>query len=196
MNTYYQMTELEQWTEDLFRRLGVSHPSRISIEYLSERLNIWVHYLDVPSKAVEAAAGTYSMFLDSRLSPERQRLDFLHELCHLLRHAGDGTLLPGRYTPAQEDEADRFVPYAAIPFSLFSSLPVPDKRTEAIDYVAETFQVPEELALHRIDQIQRRILQGQLLAVAESARGADNRNRSPRMASGGTRFYSSVHRKD
>ncbi|WP_249900067.1 ImmA/IrrE family metallo-endopeptidase [Paenibacillus sp. PK3_47] len=167
LHSYYQMTALEKWTEDLYQRLNVSQPSQITIEYIAERLNIWVHYLDVRSKSIEASAGMYSMFIDNRLPPELQRLEFLHELCHLLRHAGKHTLMPEHYTQAQQDESERFILYAAMPYSMISSLPVPELREDAILYIAEVFKVPCELALQRIDQIQRRVFQGQLIAVME-----------------------------
>lgn len=165
------MTALEQWTEDLYQRIGVRQPSDISIDYIADRLNIWVHYLDVRSKAVEAAAGMYSVYIDNRLPPELQRLEFLHELCHLLRHAGKSTLMPAEFTQAQRDESERFILYASMPYSMISKGTLPELRDDAVAELAVTFQVPVPLAVQRIDQIQRRIFQGQLMAVME--RGED-----------------------
>jgi len=166
MKSYYQMTVLEKWTEDLYKRLNLHQPSQISISYIAERLNIWVHYLDVRSKSIEASAGMYSLFIDNRLPANLQRLEFLHELCHLLRHGSDNqTLMPEHFTRAQEDESERFILYAATPYSMISRMTLPEQREDAISYLAAEFQVPAELALQRIDQIQRRVFQGQLLAV-------------------------------
>lgn len=166
MKSYYQMTVLEKWTEDLYKRLNLHQPSQISISYIAERLNIWVHYLDVRSKSIEASAGMYSLFIDNRLPANLQRLEFLHELCHLLRHGSDNqTLMPEHFTRAQEDESERFILYAATPCSMISRMTLPEQREDAISYLAAEFQVPAELALQRIDQIQRRVFQGQLLAV-------------------------------
>lgn len=167
MQSYYQMTALEKWTEDLYQRIGVLRPAQISIDYIAERLNIWVHYLDVRSKSIEAAAGMYSMFIDNRLPPELQRLEFLHELCHLLRHAGNQTLMPAHFTQAQKDESERFILYSAMPYSMISARTLPERREDAAYEIAAVFQVPGELAMQRIDQIQRRIFQGQLMAVME-----------------------------
>jgi len=168
MKSYYQMTALEQWTEDFYERLGITEPAQISVGYISDRLNMWVHYLAVRSKGIEASAGMYSMFIDSRLTPALQRLEFLHELCHLLRHAGNHTLMPERFSQAQEDEADRFLLYAAMPYSMICRRVLPEIRSDAVSYLAAEFQVPPELAMQRVDQIQRRIFQGQLLAVMET----------------------------
>jgi hypothetical protein len=48
---------------------------------------------------------------------------------------------------------------------MISRMTLPEQREDAISYLAAEFQVPSELALQRIDQIQRRVFQGQLLAV-------------------------------
>lgn len=165
IKSYYQMTALEKWTEDLYERLGIREPSQITIANISERLNIWIHYLDVRSKGIEASAGMYSMFIDNRLPAGMQRLEFLHELCYLLRHAGNQSVMPEHYTQAQQDEADRFILYAAMPYSMISRRSLPELRSEAISVITTEFEVPRELAMQRIDQIQRRIFQGQLLAV-------------------------------
>lgn len=165
MKSYYQMTVLEKWTEDLYKRLSIHKPSQISIEYISERLNVWVHFLDVRSKGIEASAGMYSMFIDNRLPASLQRLEFLHELCHLLRHAGSHTLMTEHFTQSQQDESERFILYAAMPYSMISRMALPELREEAVSFLAAEFQVPTEMAIQRIDQIQRRVFQGQLLAV-------------------------------
>lgn len=129
MKSYYQMTVLEKWTEDLYKRLNLHQPSQISISYIAERLNIWVHYLDVRSKSIEASAGMYSLFIDNRLPANLQRLEFLHELCHLLRHGSDNqTLMPEHFTRAQEDESERFILYAATPCSMISRMTLPEQR--------------------------------------------------------------------
>ncbi|WP_151735805.1 ImmA/IrrE family metallo-endopeptidase [Paenibacillus tengchongensis] len=167
MYSYYQTTALEKWTEELYRRLEVHEPSQISVDYIAARLNIRVHYLEMRSKAMEASAGMYTMFLDSRLPAAWQRLEFLQELCHLLRHAGSSTLMPQHFTRGQQDESERFLLYAAMPISLISRLPVPEQREAAIAFLAAAFEVPGALAMQRIDQIQRRIFQGQLIAVME-----------------------------
>ncbi|MNJ64526.1 hypothetical protein D3C77_604840 [compost metagenome] len=52
---------------------------------------------------------------------------------------------------------------------MFVKMEVPDQRFEAIPYLAEQFQVSLEIAEQRLDQIQRRILQGSLLAAAREA---------------------------
>lgn len=167
MYSYYQTTALEKWTEELYRQLNVREPAHISIDYIAARLNIRVHYLEMRSKAMEASGGMYTMFIDSRLPAAWQRLEFLQELCHLLRHSGSNALMPEQFTRGEQDESERFLLYAAMPISMISQLPVPEQREAAVSFLGAVFQVPGALALQRIDQIQRRIFQGQLIAVME-----------------------------
>ncbi|WP_438350420.1 ImmA/IrrE family metallo-endopeptidase [Paenibacillus sp. FA6] len=159
------MTALEEFLEDIYLQCNIIEPHQITVDEISHRLNVWVHYMDIRSRALESVAGMHSMFLDGRIPSEEQHLEFLHELCHLLRHAGNQTVLPELFTQAQEDEANLFVMYAAIPFSMFAKLSIPDQRGEAINYIARKFQVTHEFAEQRLDQIQRRELQGLFDAV-------------------------------
>lgn len=163
MLRFYETTPLEQYVENLYKVHGIHTPQQLIIEEISRRLNIWIHYEKVPSRALEATSGMYTMFLDSRLPAKRQYVDFLHELCHLLRHAGNQMKLPKSFTQAQEDEANNFVLYAAMPISMISKLSLPDNQTNAIRFLATTFRVPLNLAQQRLEQIQRRIYQGKLL---------------------------------
>lgn len=160
MFEHYRMTILEESLEATYATAGIIYPHQITVRELSQRLNVWVHFRSVSSRALEAASGMYSMFLDDRLPPDRQRLDFLHELCHLLRHAGNQMVLPESYTRMQEIEAEHFVLYAAMPFSMIRRMEIPDGRGSAIAVITESFNVPADLAEQRLDQLQRRTLRG------------------------------------
>ncbi|MFB6471253.1 ImmA/IrrE family metallo-endopeptidase [Paenibacillus glucanolyticus] len=89
---------------------------------------------------------------------------FFHELCHVLRHAGDQRKMPYLFKKAQEDEAEHFVLYASMPYFMISKLKFPDIRIDAINLLAATFKVPFKLAEKRLDQIQRREYEGNLLS--------------------------------
>lgn len=164
----YKMTSLEEFLELTYEEAGIIYPDQITVEELAYRLNVWVHYRPFTSRAMEAVSGKYSMLLDSRIPPDKQRLDFLHELCHLLRHAGNQMSLPESFTRMQEAEAEHFVLYASMPLSMIKRIELPDRRNEAIQSLSHTFGVPLSLAKCRVDQIQRRTLQGALDETAKS----------------------------
>ncbi|MEK4196035.1 ImmA/IrrE family metallo-endopeptidase [Paenibacillus sp. FSL L8-0323] len=167
MKSYYQTTYLEKWTEDLYTKLGIKTPSQLNIDTIARIINIWIHYKPIMSKGLELEPNMYTMNIDSRLTPERRWLDFLHELCHLLRHAGSQTVMPKQFTQAQENEADQFVLYAAIPFFMVRKMTLPLGRGEAIGYIAREFRVPLYFAKKRYEQIEERIAQGKLLSAFE-----------------------------
>ncbi|WP_068782012.1 ImmA/IrrE family metallo-endopeptidase [Paenibacillus sp. GM2] len=161
MVKHYRMTILEEFIEHTYVSAGITSPDQITIDELSTRLNVWVHYAEIGSRALEAVSGMYSMFIDSRLPKGQQRLDFLHELCHLLRHAGNQMTMPESYTQMQELEAEQFVLYAAMPSSMvFQLTPIMPTMVDAIPCLVDVFDVPPALAVKRIEQIKRRIIDG------------------------------------
>lgn len=162
MFLHYNTTVLEEYLESIYAEVGISNPYQITVEELAWRFNVWVHYKPISSRALEAVNSMYSMFLDSRIPADQQRLDFLHELCHLLRHAGNQIIMPESFTRMQETEAARFTLYASMPFSMISRLEFSDRRESAIHMLMQTFDVSLSLAEQRLDQIHRRCLQGML----------------------------------
>ncbi len=157
MYRYYQTTPLEQWIEQLWNKSGIIAPSQLNIDEVATRLDVWVHYMKNTSRALEYM-GLRSIMIDNRQAREDQWEDFLHELCHVLRHAGNQTTMPRLFCEGQEAEANRFVLYAAIPFFMLRSHRLPNRIDEAAEYIALQFGVTYELALKRLEQIQRRTL--------------------------------------
>ncbi|MCD1259479.1 ImmA/IrrE family metallo-endopeptidase [Paenibacillus athensensis] len=155
----YQPTPLEQWINQLFEQLDVTSPEHLNIGYLSGKLNIWVYYMDMGSMAVEQN-GLFSINIDRRLSRQEQWEDFLHEICHVLRHAGNQMHMPTPYLEWQEQDAGNFQLYAALPFSMIRQLILPERQSEAVELLTEEFNVTPRLAVTRLEQIQRRRLQG------------------------------------
>ncbi|MDG0809724.1 ImmA/IrrE family metallo-endopeptidase [Cohnella rhizosphaerae] len=161
MLQYYQPTPLEQWIEALWHRAGILRPDQLTIEEVSDRLDVWVHYMNASSKALEWM-GIRSVLIDLRLTAERQWEDYLHELCHILRHAGNQTVMPRAFLEHQEAEAKRFVLYASMPFSMIKDIKLPAIRGEAVQLLASRFGVTCELADVRLDQFQRRAFEAVL----------------------------------
>ncbi|MDI4648529.1 ImmA/IrrE family metallo-endopeptidase [Cohnella hashimotonis] len=155
MLQYYQPTPLEQWIEALWLRAGILTPDQLTIEEVSDRLDVWVHYMSESSKALEWM-GIRSVLIDLRLTAAQQWEDYLHELCHILRHAGNQTVMPRSFLEHQEAEAKRFVLYASMPFSMVKDMKLPSIRGEAVQLLANRFGVTCELADVRLDQFQRR----------------------------------------
>ncbi len=157
MYRYYRTTPLEQWIEQLWMKSGIVAPSHLNVDEVATRLDVWVHYMKESSRALEYM-GMRSIMIDKRQGREAQWEDFLHELCHVLRHAGNQTTMPRLFCEGQEAEANRFVLYAAIPFFMLRHLKLPERIDEAAECIALHFGVTFELARKRLEQIQRRTL--------------------------------------
>jgi len=156
MYRYYQTTPLEQWIEQLWLKSGITAPSQLNVEEVASRLDVWVHYMKDTSRALEYM-GMRTILIDQRQGSEAQWEDFLHELCHVLRHAGNQTTMPRLFCEGQEAEANRFVLYAAMPFFMLRHFKLPDRIDEAAESLAYHFGVTFELARKRLEQVQRRM---------------------------------------
>ena len=169
MHRYYLQTPFEQWAEQLWRQAGIHSVSQLTIDEVAARLGVWVHYMSETSQALEYM-GMRSILIDKRLGEREQWEDFLHELCHVLRHAGNQTLMPKSFCESQEAEANRFVLYAAIPSYMLTDTKMPDRLDEAVAWMADRFGVTTRLAHKRLEQIQRRIFER---CIWEEARRQD-----------------------
>lgn len=165
MFEHYQMTRIEEFTERLYKRIGISNTYELTIEDIANRLNIWIYYTPMRSKALEVRPGMYSMNIDSRLLPREQWVEFLHELCHLLRHAGNQTIMPEQFTQAQEAEADAFTMYAAMPISMIKVMTLTERCCDAAACLSDEFKVPIDMAHQRLEQIRRRVYAGRFFAA-------------------------------
>jgi len=156
--TDYQLTPLEQWIQDLYLRLKITEPAQLNILNLANRMNVWIYFRSVASKALEIN-GQYSINIDRRLNKREQYEEFLHELCHLLRHSGNQTILPVQFSEKQEQEAQHFILYAAVPYSMFIQLELPEMQRDIADLLVQEFGITHAIANKRIEQIQQRKLQ-------------------------------------
>ncbi|MNW45570.1 hypothetical protein D3C74_228380 [compost metagenome] len=150
---------MEEWVEKLFFTIGIVKPEDMDIHFIADRLNIEIVYSkcrpfsDVNKKVI---------FLNKRDKEPISRFMFYHELCHMLRHAGDQRLLSELFIEGQEIEANHFAMYASMPFYMISELEMPERTDLAVQYLTEVFNVPRSLAKKRLEQILRRIAQGML----------------------------------
>ncbi|TQR43379.1 ImmA/IrrE family metallo-endopeptidase [Paenibacillus popilliae] len=167
MIEHYKMTRIEEFTERLYEKIKIINTYQFTIEEIASRLNIWIYYTPMRSKALEVRPGMYSLNVDSRLPPREQWIEFLHELCHLLRHAGNQTIMPEQFTQAQEAEADAFATYAAMPISMIKTMALPERCCDAAACLSEEFRVPIEMAQQRLEQIRRRVYAGRFFASVE-----------------------------
>ncbi|WP_442601750.1 ImmA/IrrE family metallo-endopeptidase [Paenibacillus sp. KN14-4R] len=174
MQRHYRLTPLEYWIEDMYKRIQITQPSQLGIFEIAQKLNVWVYFMEMGSQAMDRN-GVYSICINRRISPQEQWEDFLHELCHVLRHSGNQVEMSDEFMDMQEVEANAFQLYAAIPYSMFKQLELPQTQHEIIDLLAVEFRVTHALAQRRLEQIQRRVLQGIMDQAIRNKMDADMR---------------------
>jgi Zn-dependent peptidase ImmA (M78 family) len=157
----YQFTPLEDEIKKLYQSLGIMEHYQIDMMDIAEKLDIWVCYKKMGSKAVDDD-GLFTMFLDIRLSPAEQWQEFGHELCHLLRQAGNQLVLKESFIRFQETKAENFAYEFCVPSFMLLSISLPQQRNEAIQHVSETFNVTLDFADRRLVQIERRLMNSEL----------------------------------
>ncbi|WP_342547684.1 ImmA/IrrE family metallo-endopeptidase [Paenibacillus sp. FSL P2-0089] len=167
MFKYYKKTHLEYFIEQLYLNNQILIPEDISADFIAHKLDISIKFLNSESLSHETKTGKRIIFLNDHKSSFEQRDDFLHELCHLLRHAGNQATLPSPFVQYQEEDAELFVLYASLPFFMIKELNLPPDHGQAIQQISSTFSVSMEQARKRYEQILRREFEA--LMCAESA---------------------------
>ncbi len=159
----YYKTPLEQWIESQYRLKGLLTPADLDIERIGQLFGVEVVYYDRPSFSDNELN---VIFLNRSNNLAIQRRRFFHELCHVLRHAGDQRRMPTLFKQLQENDAEMFSLYAAIPFFMIQNIELPWYESEAIDLIAKEFQLPEKFARRRFNQIKERIDGAEFIAAA------------------------------
>ncbi|MBO2942768.1 ImmA/IrrE family metallo-endopeptidase [Paenibacillus sp. F411] len=156
---YYETT-LEQWVSNRYRASRILQPEDMDLDRISEVFLVDLRYDQcLPFSDNEERV----IFLNKRDPHPIARMVYFHELCHVLRHAGDQRRMNKLFRDGQEADAKAFLLYASMPFFMISQLDIPENQKGATYYLAKLFSVPPKLAKQRLLQIQRRELQSTLM---------------------------------
>lgn len=169
MFKYYKRTHLEQFIEQLYLKNHILNPQDINFDFIALKLGISVEFFNSESLSHETKAGKRIIFLNVKKSAFEQRDDFLHELCHLLRHAGNQATLPSPFVQYQEEDAELFVLYASMPFFIIEQLSLSPDHGQAIEQISLAFSTSIEMARRRYEQILRREYEGAMSAEVAAA---------------------------
>lgn len=153
---HYTFTPLESWIEKLYNHLSISTPEQLNMIDIAAKLKIWLHFADVESVALDRE-GLYSLIIDRRLSKQQQWEDFGHELCHLLRHAGNQMMLPDLMVELQEAQANNFALHFCAPTFMLLKRPIPRLKREFIEDVCITFNVTYPFAKKRVEHFENQM---------------------------------------
>lgn len=151
----YQMTILEKNVKNIYKKIGVREPG-ICIEVLAEKLGVELIY----GRSSFCVNGI--ICIDSRLSKQKAREVFAHELCHSLFHVGNQLNMHELFREYQEFKAENFALHFCIPTFMLLKMRLPKYKHVAAGYVAEIFGVTNEFAFKRLEHYERRLFESKL----------------------------------
>ncbi|WP_226639262.1 ImmA/IrrE family metallo-endopeptidase [Priestia flexa] len=159
----YHTSLLEDWIEQLYKKIGIYHPEQLDYRDIAKKLNIRLTYLEMTSRLFKDL-----VIIDSRLSTEEQFEDFAHEACHILRHAGNHMIINDLFLELQESQAKHFVYHFCVPTFMLRNLTFCKSRKETVYLIASTFKVSYELAEKRLDLFENKVNYHKFLNLVEN----------------------------
>lgn len=156
----YQFTQLEEDIKNLYESLRIFTPSEIDMYYIANEMDVWIHQHHDESTVYKSRNGLYSIFLDERLSPQKQWQDFGHEFCHVLKHVGNQHKLKIMFRQLQENQANNFMYHFCVPTFMLLDLEVNNYMniSEGVEFISNTFNVTHEFAKVRLNHFQNQWL--------------------------------------
>lgn len=149
----YRTTPLEDWVTTFYKRIGIQKPSDLQIDIIAEQCDV-ILIIDEAESSYMITELFQIITADSRLSPEKQKETFFHELCHILRHEGMQGKMPFLFREWQEWDAVNFTKYAAIPAHMLQYIRL---DRDSIAEMSNLFKVTPELCKARLEQIRNRL---------------------------------------
>ncbi|MBG9816726.1 ImmA/IrrE family metallo-endopeptidase [Bacillus safensis] len=149
------LTHLEEEIKRLYAKLQISGPAYRDMQRIASEFHVWVHYEDTGSMMIKHQ-GLYSIILNRSLSSEEQWQDFAHELCHVLKHAGNHFKMHKLFRELQEFQAKQFMYHFCVPTFMLMQMKLPSLRQQAILHIAQTFHVTWAFAEKRLALFEQR----------------------------------------
>ncbi|MGE0912404.1 ImmA/IrrE family metallo-endopeptidase [Bacillus atrophaeus] len=146
----YTNSHLEDWIEELYKKINITQPDEINFDRIAEALDIRIAYKPVPSFAFKYN-DMYTISLDARKSRREQWSDFAHEVCHIYRHEGDKKTMPDSWVYYLECQANYFAFHFCIPTFMLRNIDIPYNQLFAIEKISKLFKVPPSVAKTRLN---------------------------------------------
>ena len=145
---YY--THLEDFIKNLYTQIDINSPENLNLNLISKKLDIKIFYWEEKSQAIFYDDMSV-IFIDSRISFEKQWQEFSHELCHVLTHTGDQIIMPSLFREYQEFKANNFMYHACIPTFMLDKLNIYDLNAVTVSKIQQLFKVEYDFAKIRME---------------------------------------------
>lgn len=158
---FYSLTRMEKWITEEYLKYNIHSPGDINIEKIADIYNVIVWKYPMEAR-YDIFDNRKFIVINSQSSPEIQREQFFHELCHVLFHVGHQSNMNEPFRELLEWEADNFVLYALLPYFMIKQYDLTDEYI--IHDLSNDFCVTPLLCQKRLSQIKNRIQNNAMLA--------------------------------
>lgn len=160
MLKHYTMNDVEAFITKTYKQHEILSPHDLDLERIASIWAIRLRYTSASRAFSQYDSRIYYIFLPSQIPNVDQRAAFFHELCHVLRHAGNQRSMPKTFLRLQECQAEQFVIFASMPYFM-----IRDYLYERPSIIAETFQMPIKYVHKRLAYIKNRIIMNSELGI-------------------------------
>lgn len=147
------MNQTEMAITNIYHSINLFNTSVFTKEDIAERLSIKLRYWS-HSSAIATHNNKCYMFIDDRISEQRQWQHFGHEMYHYFHDETSYALLNESYATYGETKADYFSYHFCVPTFMLLQI----KGVDVYD-VMELFNVEFNFALRRLEMYQSKVIE-------------------------------------
>lgn len=147
------MNRTELFITRFYESINVGGPEQLSIESLSERMNLCVNYWEFTSEIINYK-GVYKVFINEKLNEQQQWQDFGHEIGHFFWHGGNRNCMTHHFVRFQEIKSDYFAYHFCVPTFMLLNL-----EEVTVYAVMNLFNVEFDFALRRLEMYKSKVLE-------------------------------------
>lgn len=146
------MNNTELLIFNFYHSINVLDVSLFTIETITERLGIKIHYWKYPS-SIASCRGKWCVCIDENINKYQQWQEFGHEMGHYFNDGTSYDLLSESYATYGETKADYFAYHFCVPTFMLQQL----KEVSVYD-VMELFNVEFDFAMRRLEMYRSKII--------------------------------------
>jgi hypothetical protein len=114
-------SQLEEYIDQLYSSAAIRTPEKINMFDIAQKLDIRLYLWDESSESSHYK-GVYRIFLDKRLETCKQWREFAHQLCCVLKKAGDQLEAPPLYPELNQTSSNHFIFHFCVPTFMLKRL--------------------------------------------------------------------------
>lgn len=140
------MNNIERYVYNLYKSIQIGHPEQLEIKSIASKLGISVLYGSL-------SFSFNNVIVLEKTNEQMEWQTFGHEICHVLRHAGNQLNMHPLFVQLQEWQADYFAYHFCVPTFMLMQL-----KEVTIDVIANNFNVEYEFALKRLEMFKNKLI--------------------------------------